>query len=67
MFLQGVPLRIEIGARDIQQQQLVLVRRDNAQKTTHPWSGAGQVIKDTLANIQQDMFNKYVEEKEDFI
>jgi len=32
--LKGVPLRIEIGPRDLEKHQVTLVRRDNAQKMT---------------------------------
>ena len=31
--MKGVPLRLEIGPKDIEQNQCVIVRRDNREKT----------------------------------
>jgi len=56
--LKGVPLRIEIGARDIQNQQMVLIRRDTGEKSTIPWAGAAESIQNMLDTIQKAMFNK---------
>merc|ERR1711992_165301 len=55
--LKGVPLRIEIGARDIQNQQMVLIRRDTGEKSTIPWAGAAESIQNMLDTIQNAMFN----------
>src|SRR5512142_1625532 len=37
--LRGVPLRVEIGPKDVQKSQAVLVRRDNREKTFAPLAG----------------------------
>lgn len=35
--MKGVPLRLEIGPKDIENNQCVLVRRDNREKPSSPW------------------------------
>ena len=56
--LKGVPLRVEIGARDVKQQQFVMIRRDNGAKITQPWKGGADAVKKLLDTIQNDMFAK---------
>jgi prolyl-tRNA synthetase len=55
--LRGVPVRMELGPRDLDQQQAVLVRRDNRAKQPVPLSDLARVAGDLLATVQQDMFN----------
>lgn len=55
---QGVPIRVELGPRDIKQNQLVAVRRDTAEKLTLKNQNIGQQLKDLLKNIQDSLFNK---------
>lgn len=59
-ILQGVPIRVELGPRDIKQNQLVAVRRDTAEKLTLKNQNIGQQLKDLLKNIQNSLFNKLV-------
>ncbi|MCC7354858.1 MAG: proline--tRNA ligase [Anaerolineae bacterium] len=57
--MRGVPLRIEIGPRDVAQGNLVLARRDvpgRPGKTTVPRAGARQRIEEMLATIQSDLY-----------
>jgi len=56
--LKGIPLRIEIGPKDIQKKQLVLVRRDNFEKIIVKDKIATKKVKETLNNIQKTLFNK---------
>lgn len=56
--LKGVPIRVELGPRDIKQNQLVAVRRDTAEKMTLKNQNIGQQLKDLLKNIQDSLFNK---------
>ncbi len=53
--LKGVPLRIEIGPRDIENQQYTLVRRDTQEKTTIPYKEVTKKIPEILKNIQQNL------------
>ncbi|AZQ43712.1 proline--tRNA ligase [Nonlabens ponticola] len=56
--LQGVPLRIAIGARDLANGTVELARRDTLSKETIPVNGLSQRIKSLLEQIQSDLFNK---------
>lgn len=56
--LKGVPVRVAIGARDLQQNQVELARRDTREKMTVPVEGLPQTIISLLEEIQSAMFNK---------
>ena len=53
--LQGVPLRMEIGPRDLDKNQAVLVRRDTGEKRPVSLDSIGEDVSDLLARIQDDM------------
>lgn len=52
--MKGVPVRLEIGPRDIEQNQCVIVRRDNFEKTIISLDNI-DYISQLLAQIQKDM------------
>ncbi|MDD3765603.1 MAG: proline--tRNA ligase [Eubacteriales bacterium] len=54
----GVPLRLEIGPKDIEKNQCVLVRRDTREKIFTPLSELSQQISKTLQDIQKDMLER---------
>ena len=56
--LKGVPLRIEIGPKDIAKNQVIVVRRDNNNKVSVPINKLDTKVKETLDKIQNDLFNK---------
>lgn len=56
--LKGVPLRIEIGPRDIANKQVVVVRRDNFVKQNVPLDCLSNHIGELLEEIQKDMFER---------
>lgn len=56
--LKGVPVRVEIGPKDIKLQQIVAVRRDNGQKLTIPTNNIIYDIKKLLDTIQSDLLAK---------
>ncbi|MEO5589806.1 MAG: His/Gly/Thr/Pro-type tRNA ligase C-terminal domain-containing protein, partial [Gemmatimonadaceae bacterium] len=53
--LRGIPLRLEIGPRDLDANQCVLVRRDNRVKRTVTLDSIGEDVADLLSMIQTDM------------
>ncbi|HEX6250264.1 MAG TPA: proline--tRNA ligase [Gemmatimonadaceae bacterium] len=53
--LRGVPLRVEIGPRDLDANQAVLVRRDTRAKATVSLDTIGEDANELLSEIQQDM------------
>ena len=55
--LKGIPLRIEIGPRDIDKKQIVAVRRDNSKKEFIKESKLSEV-DNILDSIQKDLYQK---------
>ncbi|MGE5561335.1 MAG: proline--tRNA ligase [Chloroflexota bacterium] len=56
--MRGVPLRVEIGPRDIKNGQCVLVRRDSGEKATVPLAGVETTVSEMLVTIQAAMFDR---------
>ncbi|MEK6631001.1 MAG: proline--tRNA ligase [Acidobacteriota bacterium] len=56
--LRGVPLRLEIGPKDIEKHQVMLVRRDTREKIPVPLDGLAGRVKDMLDTIQQNLFDR---------
>ncbi|WP_405377124.1 proline--tRNA ligase [Nonlabens sp. Asnod3-A02] len=56
--LQGVPLRIAIGSRDLENGTVELARRDTLSKETTSIDGIATKVKDLLAEIQQSLHDK---------
>jgi prolyl-tRNA synthetase len=56
--LKGVPVRLAIGPRDLQNNSVELVRRDTLEKKVVPVEGIDTYIADLLVEIQKDMFQK---------
>ncbi len=56
--LKGVPLRIEIGPRDIEKGNVVLVRRDTRKKVVSPIAEVKNRVGELLDIIQNDLFLK---------
>ena len=62
--LKGVPLRIEIGPRDLSNQQVVLARRDipgKDGKTFVPMDNVAETVTQMLETIQADMLKRATE------
>jgi prolyl-tRNA synthetase len=56
--LKGVPIRIEVGPRDVKNEQVVVVRRDTREKTIVKEADLKGVIEKMLDDIQADIFQK---------
>ena len=56
--MKGVPLRVEVGPRDMQSNQITLVRRDTGKKSALPQAESLKHIIDTLDEIQQSLLLK---------
>jgi prolyl-tRNA synthetase len=53
--MRGVPLRLEIGPKDIEKEQVVLVRRDTREKAFVPLAGLAAAVKERLETFQADL------------
>lgn len=56
--LKGVPVRIAVGARDLENKVVEVARRDTKEKQTIPLEGIASFVHSLLDNIQVSMFNK---------
>jgi len=56
--MRGVPLRIEIGPRDIKNKQALLVRRDTMDKEALPIDGLEDGVRTRLEMIQKNIYEK---------
>ena len=56
--LKGVPVRIVMGGRDLQNGTVELMRRDTLEKQTLPFEGIEEYIKQLLAEMQQNIYDK---------
>ena len=65
--MKGVPLRLAIGARDLENKVVELARRDTREKSTVPLEGLSLRIKQLLEEIQQHLFEKALAYRNDHI
>jgi len=63
--MRGVPLRLEIGPKDIEQSQVVLVRRDTREKIPTPMQGLSTQVTQLLETIQAALFKRAISFRED--
>lgn len=63
--LKGVPLRIEIGDRDVVSDSVIVTRRDDSQKLTLPIKDLNSKVSEMLDQIQTDLYNAHKKFTED--
>jgi len=56
--IKGVPLRLEVGPRDVEKKEVTLVRRDTGEKRTVPRDRLSEAVGDCLRSIGEDMRKK---------
>ena len=56
--MRGIPVRVEIGPRDLAENQAVLVRRDTHEKMTVSLDEIKEKVAELLETIQHDMFER---------
>jgi len=56
--LKGVPVRIAMGLRDIENNVVELARRDTKEKSSISFDGLANTVVQLLEDIQQNMYNK---------
>lgn len=62
--LKGVPVRLAIGARDIEAGTVELMRRDTLEKSVQPLEGIADYIKNLLVEIQDNIYAKALKFRE---
>ncbi len=61
--MKGVPLRIELGPKDIENNVCVVVRRDNGEKTVVSLDELETRIPELLQAVQQGLYNKALDRR----
>ncbi len=54
--LRGIPLRLELGPKDLEKQSVFSARRDTRVKAAIPMEGVAPAVAQLLASIQADLF-----------
>lgn len=63
--VKGIPVRIEVGERDLKENKIVLARRDTREKiTTKADSDVASAVANLLDTIQNDMYQRALERRE---
>ena len=62
--LKGVPVRLVLGARDIANNTIEVMRRDTLQKSTVPIEGIETYVKELLDEIQDNIYQKALDHRE---
>jgi prolyl-tRNA synthetase len=63
--LLGYPLRIELGPRDLENNQLVATKRHNREKITLPLDQVADELPKLLESIQQELFDRALKHQQD--
>jgi prolyl-tRNA synthetase len=58
--MRGVPLRMEIGPKDLEKSSVMLARRDTREKSSAPMNGLTEHVQQMLAMIQKALFDRAV-------
>jgi len=56
--MKGIPVRLEIGPKDIENNCCVLVRRDTGEKINVSLDGIEETVANLLEDIQNNLYNK---------
>jgi prolyl-tRNA synthetase len=63
--MRGVPLRLEIGPKDLEKSQVVLARRDTREKSFVPMDGLGAHAEALLVTIQRALYDRALKFREE--
>ena len=62
--MKGVPVRLEIGPKDIENNQCVIVTRHNREKTFAPLDSLEEIIKQKLQEVRDGLYEAALENRE---
>ena len=65
--LKGVPVRLVLGARDLENGTIEVMRRDTLEKETRPMEGIVEYVENLLGDIQQNIFEKALKYRDERI
>jgi prolyl-tRNA synthetase len=62
--MKGVPVRIELGPRDIEAGNCVIATRHNGEKTVVSLDNIGETVKEALETVRKGMFDRAIANRE---
>ncbi|MBR5286881.1 MAG: proline--tRNA ligase [Clostridia bacterium] len=62
--MKGVPVRIELGPRDIESGNCVIATRHNGEKTVVSLENIGETVKEALETVRKGMFDRAIANRE---
>lgn len=65
--VKGYPIRIEIGARDLENNEVTLVRRDTLEKIKYSLEEVTDKLEDLFTDIQNNMYDKALKRRDSMI
>ena len=65
--MRGIPVRLGLGKRDIENGQIEVARRDTKEKSSQSIDGIGDHIQNLLEEIQNNLFQKALKFRDDRI
>ena len=63
--LKGVPVRLALGARDLENGTIEMMRRDTLEKQTLPLEGIAEKVAEELEDIQNALYQRALKMRED--
>jgi prolyl-tRNA synthetase len=63
--LRGVPLRLEIGPKDIEKAAVLVARRDTREKQSVPMDGLSARVRGLLDEVQKNLFDRALQFREE--
>ena len=63
--MKGVPLRVEIGPKDMEKDQCCIARRDNGEKLFVPLAELEETVKRLLDEVHDNMYRKALRNREE--
>jgi prolyl-tRNA synthetase len=65
--LKGTPIRIELGKKDYEKQEVRVVRRDNGEKVQMKWETLAVEIPKLLNQIHEDMYQRALKNRDEHL
>ena len=65
--VKGIPIRVEIGKRDLENKEITLVRRDTLEKETISISAFKERVEKLLVEIQNNMYDRALKRRDSMI
>lgn len=56
--MKGIPLRIDVGSNELEDESITLVRRDEGEKREYSIEGLVETIEEEMENMEKDMYRK---------